>query len=291
MSVNLGMSFTKHYDTFLFDCDGVIWRGNKEIPGASDVLNHLLSLNKRVIFVTNNTSKTRVAYRETFKTVLGLTVLDNQVYSAGITAALYVKRKLRQGEKIFLIGSKGLTETMDENGIEYIGYSCDMDGRHQVDFANYVPESNVKFVVGAFDGYFNYAKMAEAFIYIKECGAEYIATNIDMNHSLNDSRILPGTGAVLEGLTQSIGIQPKVLGKPSSIMFDMISADHNIRDKSKVLMIGDTLPSDIQFGINSGVDTALVLSGITTKDMIVNLNQEAPIKPTFVLDSIADLLK
>ena len=130
--------------------------------------------------------------------------------------------------------------------------------------------------------------MTKAFIYIKECGAEYIATNLDMNHSLSDSRLLPGTGAVLEGLNQSLGIQPKVLGKPSSLMFDMICSDHDIRDKSKVLMIGDSLQSDIQFGINSGVDTALVLSGITSRDI---LSQETSVKPTFVLNSIADLFE
>ena len=282
------MSFTDRYNTFLFDCDGVVWRGKNPVLGAPEVLKHLISLNKNVIFVTNNTSKTRAAYRDTFKSVLGINVTDNQVYSAGITAALYVKRRLMPGEKIFLIGTKGLSETMEESGVEHIGYGCDMDGSYFTDFVDFVPESNVKFVVGAFDNYCNYAKIAKAFIYIKECGAEYIATNLDMNHALNDARLLPGTGAVLEGLSQSLGIQPKVLGKPSHLIFDMISSDHNLRDKSKVLMVGDTLESDIQFGINSGVDTALVLSGITSRDM---LDRDAAIKPTFVLDSIAELLK
>ncbi|XP_063673715.1 uncharacterized protein LOC134810951 [Bolinopsis microptera] len=177
---------------------------------------------------------------------------------------------------------------MEENGVDHIGYGCDIDSSYFTDFVDFVPESNVKFLVGAFDGYFNYAKMAQAYIYIKECGAEYIATNVDMNHALNEARLLPGTGAVLEGLTQSLGIQPKVLGKPSHLMFDMIRSEHNLQDKSKVLMVGDTLESDIQFGINSGVDTALVLSGITSRDM---LDQDTSIKPTFVLDSIAELLK
>ena len=282
------MARAEGYDTFLFDCDGVVWRGSNPVPGASETLKHLISLNKTVIFVTNNTSKTRTRYRTRFKEVLDLDVSENQIYSAGITAALYVKQKLKLGEKIFLIGSQGLSEIMDETDVEYIGHECVMEGSYFTDFLDFVPDGCVKYVVGALDGYFNYSKMAKAFIYIKECGAEYIATNLDMNHCLNSCRMLPGTGAVLEGLSQSLGMQPKVLGKPSSLMFDMICSDHKIENKSRVLMVGDTMQSDVQFGINSGIDTALVLSGITSKDTLL---EETSIRPTFVIDSISDLLK
>ena len=280
------MSLIDHYDTFLFDCDGVVWRGLEQVSGASHVLNHLISLNKNVIFVTNNNTKTRKTFRDSVKSILGISVSNDKLYSSGITAGLYVKRNIKPGEKIFLIGTKGLSETMEESGVEHIGYGCDMDGSYFTDFVDFVPESNVKFVVGAFDNYCNYAKIAKAFIYIKECGAEYIATNLDLTCNISKTRQLPGTGSVLAGLTQSLGVQPKVIGKPSTIMFDVISADHNLQDKSKVLMVGDNLSTDIQFGINAGIDTALVLTGVTTRDM---LNKEGCVKPTYVLDSIADI--
>lgn len=280
------MSLIDHYDTFLFDCDGVVWRGLEQVSGASHVLNHLISLNKNVIFVTNNNTKTRKTFRDSVKSILGISVSNDKLYSSGITAGLYVKRNIKPGEKIFLIGTKGLSETMEESGVEHIGYGCDMDGSYFTDFVDFVPESNVKFVVGAFDNYCNYAKIAKAFIYIKECGAEYIATNLDLTCNISKTRQLPGTGSVLAGLTRSLGVQPKVIGKPSTIMFDVISADHNLQDKSKVLMVGDNLSTDIQFGINAGIDTALVLTGVTTRDM---LNKEGCVKPTYVLDSIADI--
>ena len=280
------MSLIDHYDTFLFDCDGVVWRGLEQVSGASHVLNHLISLNKNVIFVTNNNTKTRKTFRDSVKSILGISVSNDKLYSSGITAGLYVKRNIKPGEKIFLIGTKGLSETMEESGVEHIGYGCDMDGNYFTDFVDFVPESNVKFVVGAFDNYCNYAKIAKAFIYIKECGAEYIATNLDLTCNISKTRQLPGTGSVLAGLTRSLGVQPKVIGKPSTIMFDVISADHNLQDKSKVLMVGDNLSTDIQFGINAGIDTALVLTGVTTRDM---LNKEGCVKPTYVLDSIADI--
>jgi 4-nitrophenyl phosphatase len=281
------VSLTDRYDTFLFDCDGVIWRGVDPVPGASDVINNLLDLNKNVIFVTNNNSKTRKSFQETVKTVMGISMPFDKLYSSGITAALYVKKKLMPGEKIFLIGSKGLSENMDENDVEYIGLGCDTEACFFYDFADFVPEDGVKFVVGAFDCYMTYSKMAKAFIYIKECGAEYIATNLDLNCNISKTRVVPGTGSVLAGLSQSLGVQPMVIGKPSTMMFDMISADHNLQDKSKILMVGDNLATDIQFGINSGIDTALVLSGITSRDA---LNNENSIKPTYVLDSIANII-
>ena len=128
-----------------------------------------------------------------------------------------------------MIGSKGFSEIMSENEVEYIGYGPDMDGSYFTDFLDFEPEKNVKFVVGAFDSYMNYSKMAKAFIYINECGAEYIATNLDLNCNISKTRILPGTGSVLAGLSQSLGIQPMVVGKPSSKMFDMISADHGLQ--------------------------------------------------------------
>ena len=281
------MPLSDCYNTFLFDCDGVVWRGLEQVPGASAVLNRLLDLNKNVIFVTNNNTKTRKSFRESIERILGISVSNDKLYSSGITAALYVKSKLQPGEKIFLIGSKGLSENMDDNGVEYIGYGCDMDASYFTDFLEFMPESNVKFVVAGFDCYLNYAKMTKAFIYIKECGAEYIATNLDLTYTVSDTRILPGTGSTLAGLTQSLGVQPTVIGKPSTIMFDMISADHSLNDKSKILMVGDNLLTDIQFGMNSGIDTALVLTGVTSKDM---LNQKDSAKPTYVLDSITDLL-
>lgn len=281
------MFFTTQYDVFLFDCDGVVWKGGETIPGAPEVIKTLVSLGKTVIFVTNNTSTTLSAYLQRFKDQLGVCLSKDQIYSSGIATSHYVQQKLLPNEKVFLIGSQGLSRIMDEVGVKYIGYDDKMNTADRDSLANYVPDEQVKIVVGAFDCCYNYNKMAKAFVHINECGAEYVATNLDMNHALADGRLLPGTGAVLEGLSQSLGITPKVLGKPSSDIFKIIHADHKIPDKSRVLMIGDSLKSDIQFGINAGVDTVLVLSGITSRRDVDNQDF---IKPTYIIDSIVNLL-
>ena len=127
--------------------------------------------------------------------------------------------------------------------------------------------------------------MAKASIYIRECGAEYIITNADMHHPISPTRKLPGTGSILAGLTTSAG-SPRIVGKPSTFMFELICSDHNILDKSRVLMMGDNLQTDIKFGLNCGIDTAVVLSGITDRDMLEE--EDAP-KPKYVFNSIVDL--
>lgn len=280
------MSLVDKYDVILFDCDGVLWRGLSEVPGAADTLKKLISLGKKVILVTNNNSKTRKSYRDTVKRILDLSLPDEQLYSSGISAGLYVKKRLNSDEKVFLIGTDGLCNTMNECGVNYIGFGVDMEGCCFTDFTDFVPEKNVKFVVGAFDPYFNYAKMAKAFIYIRECGAQYIATNLDLRYNVSKERIIPGTGSVIAGLTESLGVKPIVLGKPSPLMYEMISSDHKINDKSKVLMVGDNPLTDIQFAVNVGIDSALVLSGITPSDGLQDMN----VKPTYILESVVDLM-
>ena len=103
------------YSTLVFDCDGVVWRGIEEVSGASNILNRLLTHGKKVIFVTNNNSMTRKSFKDKVEKVLGISVSYNQLYSSGISAGLYVKQRLSPEEKIFLIGSKGFSEIMDEN--------------------------------------------------------------------------------------------------------------------------------------------------------------------------------
>ena len=281
------MSFVEKYDVFLLDCDGVIWTGKDAVPGAADVITKLMALNKRVMFVTNNSTKTRQILVDQIQSVLGISGISGDVcYSSGIATARFLKDKLQEGEKVFIIGSEGFSQVMTENGIEYIGLGLDIEPINFKEFGNFKPDPSIKYVVGGFDPYFNHTKMTKAFIYIREGGAKYIATNLDIVYPLSKDRLLPGTGSVLAGLNHALGTLPTVIGKPSSVFFDVISKDHGITDKSRVLMVGDNLLTDIQFGCNSGIDTALVMTGVTTKEML----SEPGAKPTYIMDSMVGLL-
>ena len=277
----------KSYDVYLFDCVGVLWRGLEPVPGAADVIQTLLSQNKKVILVTNNSTKTRALLSKHVQTALGFTLPDEKcLYSSGIACAMYMKHQLKEGEKVFLIGSKGFSQVLGECGVEFVGH-----GPHEpldfYEFNDLQLDPTVKFVVGGFDPHFTHTKMAKAFIYIREGGAEYVATNLDIVYPLSSTRQLPGTGSVLAGLNTALGATPTVIGKPSPVFFDIISRDHDIKDKSRVLMVGDNLLTDIQFAENSGIDSALVLTGVAKRSDV----EESAAKPTFIVDSIADLIK
>ena len=275
------------YDVFIFDCDGVLWRGLEPINKAADLIKKLNSLNKLIIYVTNNSTKTKHTLMENIWKILDVSVKDSMsMYSSGTVTAEVLKKKIKPGEKVYLIGSAGFSKVMDECGIAYIGAGADMDPCVQADFKDFVPDPTVKYVVGAFDPHFNYTKMTKAFIYVKECGAEYLVSNLDTTYPLSTERCLPGTGALLSGLHTALGIVPKVMGKPSSSLYEQICADHKITNHSRVIMVGDNLSTDIQFGINSGIDTCLVLSGVTTKEMAA---LEGVPTPTFIRDSVADI--
>lgn len=279
------MKLIEQYDTILLDCDGVLWTGPDPVPGAAATLTTLHSLGKQIIFVTNNSTKNSQLLLSAFEEKLGITnVKASHVYSSGMAAASYLKKRLAPGEKVYLIGSPGFRSILEQQGIEYIGYGA-LENRQVAEWSTWTPDPAVRYVAGGMDLNYTHTKMTEAYLYIKECGAVYVASNVDMTYPMTN-RTLPGTGAVLAGLTAVLGIQPIVTGKPSGIMYDIIAEDHSLTDRSRVLMVGDRLDTDIQFGINAGIDTAMVCTGVSGASEITEA-----CRPTYLLDSVVDLLK
>ena len=277
------MKIFERYDTILFDCDGVLWTGMDPVPGAADALNKLRDLGKKIIFVTNNSTKNEALLLSAFDERLGIADIEgSHVYSSGMSAASYLKKRLKAGEKVYLIGSPGFKSIMEENGIDFIGYGP-LENRQVPEWASWEPDPAVKYVAGGMDLHFTHTKMTEAYLYIKEFGATYVASNVDMTYPMTN-RTLPGTGAILSGLTASLGIKPIVTGKPSKTMYDIISEDHDLGDPERVLMVGDRLDTDIQFGINAGVDTVMVCTGVSA---VEEITEEC--RPKYVLDSVVDL--
>ena len=120
----------------------------------------------------------------------------------------------------------------------------------------------------------------------------FVATNIDNVYSTG-SRLMPGGGSSMITLASASGRTPFICGKPSKILFDQLINKHGLENEplSKFLMIGDKIDTDIVFGHNSGIDTLLVFSGVTSKDKLsAHLASTTPVIPTYTLDSVKDLL-
>ncbi|PFH47600.1 hypothetical protein AMATHDRAFT_151729 [Amanita thiersii Skay4041] len=277
------------YDTWMFDCDGVLWRGSEIIEGVIEVLHILRCRRKKIIFVTNNAAKSRKSYKSKFDK-LGLEVHVDEIYGSAHAAAVYLSSvvKLPKSKKVYVIGMKGLEEELEEEGVSYLGGTDPHDNTlHPFSLDEFHLDPDVAAVVCGLDMSINYTKIAKAFQYLtRNSGCQFIAANEDSTYPASNG-ILPGAGAVMAPLRHMLGRDPICTGKPSAIMLDCIKAKVKF-DPKRTLMVGDRLNTDIEFGHNGGLSTLLVLTGVTSESDISGPNA-SPTIPDFVVTSLGDL--
>ncbi|CAE6472692.1 unnamed protein product [Rhizoctonia solani] len=275
------------YDTFMFDCDGVLWHGDHLIPGIIEVLAYLRQQKKSIIFVTNNATKSRRSYKGKFDK-LGVQAEVDEIFGSAYAAAVYLSSviKLPKDKKVYVIGMKGLEEELEEEGISYIGGTDPADNTLNSFNLPFEPDPAVAAVVCGLDTSINYTKLSKAFQYLtRNEGCLFIATNEDSTYPTNGG-LLPGAGSISAPLRYSLKRDPVSTGKPHATMLGCVKAKHNY-DPKKTLMIGDRLDTDIQFGKNGGLDTLLVLSGVTHLSDISGPNA-SPVIPDYVVSSLGD---
>lgn len=277
----------KDIDVFIFDCDGVIWRGDSLIDKVPSVLEKLRAMGKRMFFVTNNSTKSRKGYKSKFSS-LGLDVKDEEIFSSSFAAAAYLEQKnfKATGKKVYVIGEVGIGEELDLIGVPHIGGPADKG--KTIDLTpGYALEidHDVGAVVVGFDRHFNYHKIQYAQLCINENGAEFIATNMDAVTHLTDAQEWAGAGSMVGCIKGCTGKEPTLVGKPSPLMIDYIVYKYEI-PKAKICMVGDRLDTDILFGKDNGLKTVLTLSGVTSEEKL--LGPANKIHPDYYVSSIAD---
>eukprot|EP00252_Welwitschia_mirabilis_P024316 TRINITY_DN7173_c0_g1_i1.p1 TRINITY_DN7173_c0_g1~~TRINITY_DN7173_c0_g1_i1.p1 ORF type:complete len:299 (-),score=45.48 TRINITY_DN7173_c0_g1_i1:87-983(-) len=275
---------------FIFDMDGVLWKGDVLIDGVSETLNMLRSRGKRLVFMTNNSTRSRKQYKEKFE-ALGLVVKEEEIFSSSFAAAAYLKFiNFPKDKKIYVIGGVGILQELRLFGFEALGGPDDADKRILLKSSCYVEhDKNVGAVVVGFDPYINYYKIQYATLCINEnAGCLFIATNCDSVGHFTDAQEWAGGGSMVGAIKGSTLQEPTVVGKPSSFMMEFISNVLQIKP-SDICMVGDRLDTDILFGKNAGCKTLLVLSGVTTLAMLQGTG--ATIQPDYYTDSLSDLSK
>lgn len=242
---------------FVIDLDGVVYRG-KELISDSD--RRITSLKKRskVLFLTNNSTKTRSEYVDKLRG-FGINADEKEVITSGYAAALYIKKKYKN-PNVFVIGEDGLKKELEWQGIQ-IGWR----------------ECNI--VLVGLDRSFNYPKMALASRFVQS-GADFIATNTD-NTLITESGMLPGAGAIVKAVQTACRKEPIVIGKPSEIIAK-IALDRLKLKPEDVLLLGDRLETDIAMGNKVGMKTALVLTGCSKREDV----EKSGIKPDYILDKL-----
>jgi phosphoglycolate phosphatase len=277
-------------DTFVFDCDGVIWKGDHLIPGAEEAIQKLRDLNKNIFFVTNNSTRSREGTKEKFDR-FNLPVSTEEILTSSFAAALYLKkvgflheRNLKQ--KVYVIGDVGIVQELAAAGITSVGARDHAD--KVVDFkADFVVDPEIGAVVAGLDIAINYYKLNYAQLCLnqdKDC--MFVATNEDAAIHLTKSQLWPGAGAIVASITGCTGRKPVVVGKPASILIEHLIEECG-HSPDRMLMIGDRLETDILFGREHGMKTCLTMSGVTTQDILDH--RDNTIIPDIIVNSIADL--
>lgn len=276
-------------DAFIFDCDGVIWRGDSLIDGVPETLDLLRSLGKKLVFVTNNSTKSRAGYLSKFKK-LGLNVTAEEIYSSSYAAAAYLESiHFPKDKKVYLMGDVGIEEELDLLGIQHLGGPGDADHKVELKAGYAMPhDSEVGAVVVGFDKNINYYKIQYACLCIRENpGCLFIATNLDAVTHLTDAQEWAGNGAMVGAIKGCTKKDPIVVGKPAEFMLANIAEAFGM-ERKQICMVGDRLDTDILFGQDGGLSTMLVLSGVTTEKEL--LSPDNKVHPDYYTNSLPDLL-
>ncbi|XP_047136118.1 glycerol-3-phosphate phosphatase isoform X1 [Hydra vulgaris] len=279
--------------TIFFDCDGVLWNSHGIIQGAVETIQKLKEMNKNLLFITNNSSYSRKVILNKFQQY-GFNVKLEEILSSAYIAAVYAK-DIVQAEKVFVIGSTGMKEELEDVGMKYVSFENE---ENQVYIAknfmeSFTKENGIGAVIVAYDPKFSLHHIAAAMQYLSDPCIPYIATNTDNTFPIGNGKIGPGTGCIVNAVSTATERQPIIVGKPNRLMFDTALKRYSINSKTS-LMIGDRLNTDIVFGNDCGMQTLCVLTGVTSEKEIIELSSNSSslnLLPTCYTDKLSDLLE
>jgi NagD protein len=247
---------------FICDMDGVIYHGNKLLPGVKDFIDWMNKEDKRFLFLTNSSERTPRELREKLLR-LGITVDKSVFYTSALATASFLSHQMPNGNA-YIIGEAGLI-----NALYDVGYTMN----------NIDPD----YVIVGESRTYSYEKIEKAVNLVLQ-GSRLIGTNPDVTGPVEEG-IAPATKALVAPIEIATGRTAYFVGKPNPLM--MRSALKRLGvPGDQVVIIGDRMDTDIIAGIESELDTCLVLSGITSK---ADINQY-PYRPHFILDGVKDIV-
>lgn len=252
----------ERYDALLFDLDGVLYRGDEPVRHAPETMAALREAGARVVFVTNNSSRTPEQVAAKLEGLGVAAAAAEVVTSALATADLLAP----SGGTAYVVGQDGIRTALADAGIEVV------DGE----------PDRVDHVVVGVDVGATYASLRTACVLVQR-GARLVATNPDRSFPAAGA-LWPGAGALLAVITETTGATAEVVGKPFAPLFEYARARSGA---AAPLVIGDRLDTDIAGAAALGWDSLLVLTGVTSADEL----DAAPMRPTYVARDLRALLE
>lgn len=246
---------------FLIDMDGVLVHGRRMIPGADKFIETLKTKEIKFLILTNNSIYTPIDLAHRLQ-VTGINVEEKQIFTSAMATANFMHLQKPKGNA-FVIGESGLNVA-----IHNIGYILTPD--------------NPDFVVLGETFDYNLHQVTKAVRLIMD-GAPFLATNPDPTGPSTDG-ISPACGAMAALIERASGRSPFFLGKPNPFMIRSSLNYLGVHSENTV-MIGDRMDTDILSGIQSGMETILVLTGVTNMKML----EDFPYRPNHIIKSIAEI--
>ncbi len=247
---------------FIIDMDGVLYHGDRLLPGVVEFVSWLSNTNKKFVFLTNSSERTPVELKEKLDR-MGIHVDKDAFYTSALATAAFLSSQQPKGS-VYLIGDAGLI-----NALYDVGYS-----RNNI---------NPDYVVIGETRTYSY-EMIEKAINLVMKGARLIGTNPDITGP-GEQGIVPATKSLIAPVEIATGRTAYFIGKPNPLM--MRNALKKIGcGTEESIIIGDRMDTDIIAGIESEIDTCLVLSGITS----IREVSLYPYRPKFILNSVADIV-
>ncbi len=247
--------------SYIIDMDGVLYRGEKLIPGAREFVEKLERGGHKYLFVTNNSTRSRAELRRRLLDI-GLDVGVEHFFTSALATASFLDSQKPRGSA-YVIGDAGLVEALRE-----VGYT--------------ITELAPDYVVVGETHSYDFAKISKAVNLILG-GARFVATNPDVTGPKEEG-IVPACGALVAPIQMATDREPFFVGKPNSFM--MRAALRKLDDHSEnTIIIGDRMETDILAGIGAGMETVLVLTGVTARGDLPNYSYQ----PHYVCESLAEV--
>lgn len=248
---------------FICDMDGVIYHGNKILDGVAEFVNWMLSNDKKFVFLTNSPEKTPHELSMKLER-MGLSVTPDHFYTSAMATAEFLHTQA-PGCTAYVIGEAALSKSLYDHKI-------------------YMNDVNPDYVVVGETRTYSFEKIEKAIALVNK-GAKLIGTNPDTTGP-TEHGVMPATGSLMAPIEIATGKKAYFVGKPNPLMLR-----HGLRilgcHSEDIAFIGDRMDTDIIAGIESNVDTVLVLSGVTARTDI----DKFPYRPKYILDGVGDLVR
>ena len=248
---------------FICDMDGVIYHGNKILDGVAEFVNWMIDNDKKFVFLTNSPERTPHELSMKLER-MGLKVSADHFYTSAMATAAFLHSQ-KPDCTAYVIGEAGLTKALYDQKI-------------------YMNDINPDYVVVGETRSYNFEKIEKAIELVNK-GAKLIGANPDITGP-TERGIMPATGSLIAPIEIATGKKAYFVGKPNPLMLR-----HGLRKlnchSEEIAFIGDRMDTDIIAGIESNVDTVLVLTGVTSLADI----DKFPYRPKYILDGVGDLVK